>query len=99
MELEEIGEKKKFDIRNIINYKDLIGEYPVIFGIKIFSSIAIIYVIIEFYSYHNPLDSLITKYVKMGVKDFKPVPKVFVMWGFLTGFMLYLFTIFKRSKD
>ena len=37
MELEEIGEKKKFDIRNIINYKDLIGEYPVIFGIKIVS--------------------------------------------------------------
>ena len=60
MELEEIGEKKKFNIGNIINYKDLIGEYPVIFGIKIVSSIALIYVIIEFYSYHNPLDSLIT---------------------------------------
>ena len=97
MELEEIGEKKKFNIGNIINYKDLIGEYPVIFGIKIVSSIALIYVIIEFYSYHNPLDSLITKYVKMGVKDFKPVPKVFVMWGFLSGFMLYFFTIFKRK--
>ena len=56
MELEEIGEKKKFNIGNIINYKDFIGEYPVIFGIKIVSSIALIYVIIEFYSYHNPLD-------------------------------------------
>ena len=41
-------------IDKIINYKDFFGEYPIIFAIKIISSLSLIYVISEFYVYHNP---------------------------------------------
>ena len=61
--MEEIKEKSRKipKIGEVINYKDFFGEYPIIFGIKIISSLALVYVILEFYNYHNPLDSLITK--------------------------------------
>ena len=39
-------------IDKIINYKDFFGEYPIIFAIKIISSLSLIYVISEFYVYH-----------------------------------------------
>ena len=95
--MEEIEAKKsrmpKLD--NIINYKDFFGEYPLIFAIKIISSIALFYVIYEFYIYHNPLDSLITKYAPKVIANFKPNPDIFVLWGFIAGFCFYIFTLFK----
>ena len=62
----------------IINYKDFFGEYPIIFTIKIISSLALIYVISEFYIYHNPMDSLLTKYLGSSLNGFDPNPEVFV---------------------
>ena len=95
--MEEIEAKKsrmpKLD--NIINYKDFFGEYPLIFAIKIISSVALFYVIYEFYIYHNPLDSLITKYAPKVIANFKPNPDIFVLWGFIAGFCFYIFTLFK----
>ena len=82
-------------LREIVDYRDFFGEYPIIFAIKIISSISLIYVITEFYSYHNPLDSLITKYAKGNVKGFDPKAENVVIWGFLAGFGLYFFTLFK----
>ena len=82
-------------IDKIINYKDLFGEYPIIFAIKIISSLSLIYVISEFYIYHNPMDSLVTKYLGDSLKGFDPEPDVFVPWGFAAGFLFYIFTIFK----
>ena len=64
MEKVEAKKSRMPKIDNIINYKDFFGEYPLIFAIKIISSIALFYVIYEFYVYHNPLDSLISKYVQ-----------------------------------
>ena len=96
-EVEEIKIKKTplQRIREIINYRDFFGEYPIIFVIKIISSISLIYVITEFYNYHSPLDSLITKYAKGNVKGFDPKAENFVIWGFLAGFGFYFFTLFK----
>ena len=82
-------------IDKIINYKDFFGEYPIIFAIKIISSLSLIYVISEFYVYHNPKDSLLTKYLGDSLKGFDPNPEVFVPWGFAAGFLFYIFTIFK----
>ena len=82
-------------IDKIINYRDLLGEYPIIFGIKIISSLALVFVIVEFYNYHNPLDSLITKYVREPIPGFKPDPDIFVVWSFIAGFGFYIFTLFK----
>jgi len=95
--MEEIEVKKSRipNIKDIVNYKDFFGEYPLIFAIKIISSIALIYVITEFYNYHNPMDSLITKYVKKPLPGFTPNSKIFVLWGFIAGFVLYIFTLFK----
>ena len=95
--MEEIEEKpsKIPKIGEVINYKDFFGEYPIIFGIKIISSLALIYVILEFYNYHNPLDSLITKYARGAIPGFKPDPAIFVVWSFIAGFGFYTFTLFK----
>ena len=95
--MEEIKTKKSRmpKIDNIINYKDFFGEYPLIFAIKIISSIALFYVIYEFYIYHNPLDSLITQYTPKVIANFKPNPDIFVIWGFIAGFSFYIFTLFK----
>ncbi len=82
-------------IDKIINYRDFFGEYPIIFAIKIISSLSLIYVISEFYIYHNPMDSLLTKYLGKSLKGFNPSPDVFVPWGFAAGFLFYIFTIFK----
>ena len=82
-------------IDRVINYRDLLGEYPIIFGIKIISSLALVFVIVEFYNYHNPLDSLITKYVREPIPGFKPDPDIFVVWSFIAGFGFYIFTLFK----
>ena len=82
-------------IDKIINYRDLLGEYPIIFGIKIISSLALVFVIVEFYNYHNPLDSLITKYARGSIPGFKPNPDIFVLWSFIAGFGFYIFTLFK----
>ena len=79
-------------IDKIINYKDFFGEYPIIFAIKIISSLSLIYVISEFYVYHNPMDSLLTKYLGNSLKGFDPKPDVFVPWGFAAGFLFYFFT-------
>jgi len=86
------------NIKDVVNYSDFIGEYPLIFAIKIISSLSLIYVITEFFSYHNPLDSLITEKVNKQSEFwnfFKPDPNVFVLWGFIAGFVFYLFTLFK----
>ncbi len=95
--MEEVKVKKSKipSLKDVINYRDFFGEYPIIFAIKIISSLALIYVITEFYSYHNPLDSLITKHMKSAVPGFSPDPKIFVIWGFITGFGLYIFTLFR----
>ena len=95
--MEEIKTKKSRipQIDSIINYKDFFGEYPLIFAIKIISSIAMFYVIYEFYIYHNPLDSLITKYAPKVIANFRPDPNIFVTWGFIAGFCFYIFTLFK----
>ena len=82
-------------IKDVVNYKDFFGEYPLIFAIKIISSISLIYVISEFYIYHNPLDTYITKHVKGNFTTFNPDKNVFVLWGFIAGFILYIFTLFK----
>ena len=93
----EIKESKIPKIDKIINYKDFFGEYPIIFVIKIISSLSLIYVISEFYVYHNPMDSLLTKYLGDSLKGFEPNPDVFVPWCFAAGFLFYIFTIFKGS--
>ena len=95
--MEEIEEKQSKipKINEVINYKDFLGEYPIIFGIKIISSLALVYVILEFYNYHNPLDSLITKYARGAIPGFKPDPAIFVVWSFIAGFGFYTFTLFK----
>ena len=95
MEEIEIKKSRIPNIKDVVNYKDFFGEYPLIFAIKIISSIALIYVITEFYNYHNPVDSLITKYVKKSLSGFIPNSKIFVLWGFIAGFVLYIFTLFK----
>ena len=94
-ELPEIKARKIPTIDKIINYKDFVGEYPIIFAIKIISSLSLIYVISEFYVYHNPMDSLLTKYLGASLPKFDPNPDVFVPWGFAAGFLFYIFTIFK----
>ena len=66
----EVKKTRLPNIKDVLNYKDFFGEYPLIFLIKIISSIALVYVISEFYNYHNPLDSLITKYVKKALPGF-----------------------------
>ena len=91
----EIKASRLPNIDKIINYKDFFGEYPIIFTIKIISSLALIYVISEFYIYHNPMDSLLTKYLGSSLNGFDPNPEVFVPWGFAVGFLFYFFTIFK----
>jgi len=95
--MEEIEEKPRRmpRIGEVINYRDFLGEYPIIFGIKIISSLALMYVILEFYNYHNPLDSLITKYARGAMPGFKPNPAIFVVWSFIAGFGFYMFTLFK----
>jgi hypothetical protein len=95
MEEVEVKKSRFPNLKDVFNYKDLFGDYPLIFLIKIISSVALVYVITEFYSYHNPLDSLITKYVKKPLPEFNPDPNVFVLWGFIAGFVLYLFTLLK----
>ena len=91
----EIKASRVPKIDKIINYKDFFGEYPIIFAIKIISSLSLIYVISEFYVYHNPKDSLLTRYLGDSLKGFDPNPEVFVPWGFAAGFLFYIFTIFK----
>ena len=91
----EIKASRLPNIDKIINYKDFFGEYPIIFTIKIISSLALNYVISEFYIYHNPMDSLLTKYLGSSLNGFDPNPEVFVPWGFAAGFLFYFFTIFK----
>ena len=98
--MEEIEVKKSRipNIKDVVNYKDFFGEYPLIFAIKIISSIALIYVITEFYNYHNPMDSLITKKIneqlyELSDPGFIPNPKIFVLWGFIAGFVFYIFTL------
>ena len=91
----EIKASRLPNLDKVINYKDFFGEYPIIFTIKIISSLALIYVISEFYIYHNPMDSLLTKYLGSSLNGFDPNPEVFVPWGFAAGFMYYFFTIFK----
>ncbi len=91
----EVKKSRIPNIKDIVNYKDFFGEYPLIFLIKIISSLALIYVITEFYNYHNPVDSLITKYVKKSLPSFIPNSKIFVLWGFIAGLVLYIFTLFK----
>ena len=95
--MEEVEEKQSKipKIGEVINYKDFLGEYPIIFGIKIISSLALVYVILEFYNYHNPLDSLITKYARGAIPGFKPDPAIFVVWSFIAGFGFYAFTLLK----
>jgi len=95
--MEEVEEKRSRipKIEEVINYRDLIGDYPIIFAIKIVSSLSLIFVIVEFYNYHNPLDSLITKYARNTITGFKPDPSIFVMWSGLAGFLFYIFTLFK----
>ena len=95
MEEIEVKKSRMPNIKDVFNYKDFFGEYPLIFLIKIISSVALVYVITEFYNYHNPLDSLITKYVKKPLPGFNPNTEVFVLWGFIAGFVLYLFTLLK----
>ena len=95
MEEVKLKKSKMPSLKDVINYRDFFGEYPIIFAIKIISSLALIYVITEFYSYHSPLDSLITKHMKSAVPGFSPDPKIFVIWGFITGFGLYFFTLFR----
>ena len=91
--MEEIEVKKSRipTLKEVFNYKDFFGDYPLIFLIKIISSVALVYVITEFYNYHNPLDSLITKYVNKSLPGFNPDPNVFALWGFIAGFVLYIF--------
>ena len=57
--MEEIKVKKSRipNIKDVLNYKDFLGEYPLIFLIKIISSVALVYVITEFYNYHNPFST------------------------------------------
>ena len=95
MEEAEVKKSRFANLKDVFNYKDFFGEYPLIFLIKIISSVALVYVITEFYNYHNPLDSLITKYVKKPLPGFNPNTEVFVLWGFIAGFVLYLFTLLK----
>ena len=94
-EATEIKASRIPKIDKIINYKDFFGEYPIIFAIKIISSLSLIYVISEFYVYHNPKDSLLTKYLGDSLRISDPNPEVFVPWGFAAGFLFYIFTIFK----
>ncbi len=91
----EIKTSRVPPIDKIVNYKDFFGEYPIIFAIKIISSLSLIYVISEFYIYHNPMDSLLTKYLGSSLSGFNPNPDVFVPWCFAAGFLFYIFTIFK----
>ena len=77
--------------KDVINYRDFFGEYPIIFAIKIISSLALIYVITEFYSYHNPLDSLITKHMKSAVPGFSPDPKIFEVYCWIWTLYFYTF--------
>lgn len=104
MEEKEVKESRLPQIKDIINYNDFFGEYPLIFAIKIISSLSLIFVITEFYNYHNPLDSLFTKYVKQlsdssvssdYFSSFKPDPNIFVLWSVVAGFIFYLFTLLK----
>ena len=95
MEEANIKKSRIPNIKDVINYSDFFGEYPIIFAIKIISSLSLVYVITEFYSYHNPLDSLITKHMKSVFPKFAPDPKIFVLWGFIAGFLFYIFTLFK----
>ena len=90
MEENEVRKSRIPAIKDVINYKDFLGEYPLIFAIKIISSLSLIFVITEFYNYHNPLDSLIAKYVKqfsdsstgsVYFSSFKPDPNVFILWS------------------
>ena len=91
---EEIKKSRMPPIRDVVDYRDFFGEYPLIFVIKIISSIALVYVIIEFFNYHSPLDSLLTNKIN-DIWNFKPDPNVFVIWGFISGFTFYIFTLFK----
>ena len=97
--MEEIEVKKSRipNIKDIVNYKDFFGEYPLIFLIKIISSLALIYVITEFYNYHNPVDSLITKYVKKALPDFIPNSKIFV-FGDLLLVSCFIFSPFSKEN-
>ena len=100
MEENEVKESRLPPIKDVIDYKDFLGEYPLIFAIKIISSLSLIFVITEFYNYHNPLDSLITKYVKGAAgseffSSFKPVPSIFILWSVVAGFGFYIFTLFR----
>ena len=100
MEENEVRKSRIPAIKDVINYKDFFGEYPLIFAIKIISSLSLIFVITEFYNYHNPLDSLITKYVKGAAvseyfSSFKPDSNVFILWSVVAGFVFYIFTLFK----
>ena len=51
--MEEVEEKQSKipKIGEVINYKDFLGEYPIIFGIKIISSLALVYVISVSYTH------------------------------------------------
>ena len=100
MEENEVKESRLPKIKDVIDYKDFLGEYPLIFAIKIISSLSLIFVITEFYNYHNPLDSLITKYVKGAAgseyfSSFKPDSRIFILWSVVAGFCFYIFTLFR----
>ena len=100
MDENKVKESRFPPIKDVIDYKDFLGEYPLIFAIKIISSISLIFVITEFYNYHNPLDSLIAKYVKEAsgseyFSSFRPNPNIFILWSVVAGFGFYIFTLFK----
>ena len=95
MEENQTRQSRLPNIKDVVNYRDFIGEYPLIFAIKIISSLSLIYVITEFFDYHNPLDSLITEKINGKWGAFKPDPAVFVLWGFIAGFIFYIFTLFR----
>ena len=45
MEENEVKESRFPKIKDVIDYKDFFGEYPLIFAIKIISSLSLIFVI------------------------------------------------------
>ena len=48
MEEVKLKKSKMPSLKDVINYRDFFGEYPIIFAIKIISSLALIYVITNF---------------------------------------------------
>ena len=83
-------------LEQVINYRDLIGEYPLLLAVRVLASAGLLWMGALWFGFHDPQQSLITEYARGYYPAFDPAAYDYVAGGFLAGFGLYLYTLLLR---